>query len=115
MPDNLTKKQRSYNMSRIKSSKTKPELNFKKKFREFSYQPKVFGKPDFIDYKKKIVIFIDGCFWHKCQKHFKKPKSNIAYWKPKIKRNVLRDKEINFAYKNSGWKVKRVWEHSLKS
>jgi len=90
-------------MSRIKSSKTKPELNFKKKFKEFTYQPKVFGKPDFIDYKKKIAIFIDGCFWHKCPKHFKKPQSNKEYWKPKIER------------KNSGWKVKRIWEHNLKS
>ena len=118
MTDVLTKKQRSYNMSRIRSSRTKPELKIKDvlKTLKFSYQPKnVYGRPDFAHTKKKIVVFIDGCFWHKCPKHFKKPKSNKAYWKPKIEKNVLRDKEINFAYKNSGWKVKRIWEHNLKS
>ena len=113
--DNLTKNQRSYNMSRIRSSKTKPELNFKKKFNEFSYQSKAFGKPDFINYKKKIVVFIDGCFWHGCPEHFRKSKSNIKYWKNKIKKNILRDREINFAYKNSGWKIIRIWEHKLKN
>ncbi|MBU0962719.1 MAG: very short patch repair endonuclease [Nanoarchaeota archaeon] len=115
MVDNLSKKQRSYCMSKIKNKYTNPELIFKKKYKNFIYHPKnIFGNPDFIDYKKKTVVFIDGCFWHKCPIHFKYPKSNRKYWIPKLKRNALRDKEIDIVYKNSGWKVRRIWEHKLK-
>lgn len=113
MADNLTTKQRSFCMSRIRSRGTKPELLLKKKLQDFIYQPKVFGSPDFINYKKKEVVFIDGCFWHKCPKHYVQPKTNRKYWLPKLKKNVLRDNEINLAYKNAGWKVVRMWEHEL--
>lgn len=101
-------------MSRIRSVETRPELLLKKRLKEFVYQPKVFGSPDFINYAKKEVIFIDGCFWHKCPIHYREPKSNKEYWLPKLDRNVLRDKEITLAYESSGWKVKRIWEHELK-
>ncbi len=101
-------------MARIKRSHTKPELKLKKKLKGYSYQPKAFGNPDFINYKKKEVIFIDGCFWHKCPVHYKQPKSNKRYWLPKLARNVIRDKEITKAYNNAGWKVARIWEHDLR-
>ena len=114
MTDNLTKSQRSYCMSRIRSSKTFPEAVIKKKFHGFKYQPKLFGKPDFADSKNKVAIFVDGCFWHKCPKHFKRPKSNKDYWKEKIKRNIIRDKKVNLEYKNKGWKIIRIWEHELR-
>lgn len=115
MADNLTKKQRSFCMSNIRRSNTKPELILKKKLKGFIYQPRVFGYPDFINYKRRIVIFVDGCFWHKCPKHFRDPKSNKKYWNLKLEKNRLRDQEINIAYKNSGWKIKRIWEHNLTS
>jgi DNA mismatch endonuclease (patch repair protein) len=110
--DKFTKNQRSYCMSRIKSRGTKPELLLKKKLKGFIYQPRVFGSPDFINYKKKEAVFIDGCFWHGCPHHFRAPASNRKYWLPKIKRNMRRDREINLAYKFAGWKVRRIWEHS---
>lgn len=114
MPDNLTKAQRSYCMSRIRSKNTKPELTHKAKTNGLVYQPDVFGKPDFIDYKNKAVIFIDGCFWHKCPKHYIEPKSNKKYWLPKLERNEIRAKEVNLAYGKAGWKVVRIWEHELR-
>jgi len=102
-------------MGRIRSFETKIELEHKRKFPKLKYQPKgFFGNPDFLDRKKKIVFFIDGCFWHKCPLHWNKPKSNKKYWLPKLERNVSRDKEIALAYQNSGWKVIRIWEHELK-
>ena len=101
-------------MSRIRSRNTDPELKHKKKALGFAYQPNAFGKPDFINYKKRIVVFIDGCFWHKCPKHYIVPKSNKKYWLPKLERNDIRGKEVSIAYKNSGWKVARIWEHELK-
>ena len=115
MADNLTKRQRSYAMSMIRRSHTKPELKIKKLLKGFKHNPKkIFGNPDFIDEKNKIVVFVDGCFWHKCLEHYRAPKSNKNYWIPKINKNTLRDKEITLAYKNSGWKVLRIWEHELK-
>ena len=117
MPDSLTKEQRSYCMSRITSRETIPELILKKEMKSqgFTYQPKnALGNPDFIHKGKRIVVFIDGCFWHKCHVHFIEPKSNKSYWLPKLERNCIRDAEVNIAYKNAGWKVLRLWEHELK-
>lgn len=110
----MTKEQRSYCMSKIKSRKTKPELKYQSENIHLEYQPKIFGNPDFIDWKKRAVIFIDGCFWHKCPFHSKIPKSNRGYWLPKLRKNVLRDREVTLAYQKSGWKVIRIWEHDLK-
>ena len=77
MPDVFSKKIRSQIMSKIHSSKTKIELIVKNKLNaDFIYQSKEFGKPDFINYKKQIIIFVDGCFWHSCLLHSKKPKQN---------------------------------------
>ena len=72
------------------------------------------GKPDIAIKKHKLVIFLDSCFWHKCPKHFKQPKSNLEYWIPKIDRNVNRDKEINKFYSEHNWHLMRIWEHEIK-
>lgn len=115
MTDNLTKEQRSYCMSQIKRSHTKPELILKKFLKGFKHNPKgIFGNPDFINWKKKTVVFLDGCFWHMCPIHYKEPKTNKKYWIPKLLKNVIRDKEADIAYKNAGWKVLRIWSHELK-
>lgn len=114
MADIFSKEKRSEIMSKIRSKNTKPELKSKKLFRGFKHNPKgLFGNPDFISLKKRTIVFIDGCFWHKCLLHYKAPKSNKNYWLPKLERNAVRDKEITLAYKNAGWKVVRIWEHEL--
>jgi DNA mismatch endonuclease (patch repair protein) len=103
-------------MSHIKGSRTRPELELKKtmKIQGFSYQPKgVYGNPDFASKKHKIAVFIDGCFWHGCPRHYKKPKSNHDYWKTKITRNKKRDMNVSKELKSMGWKVIRIWEHVI--
>ncbi len=117
MTDTLTKEQRSYNMSRIRSRDTKPELMIKSLMRKlgFAYQPKMYGHPDFASRKLKIVVFIDGCFWHGCPKHFKPVKSNRSYWAKKISNNIKRDRHINKYYKGLKWSVIRIWEHEVKT
>ncbi len=116
MVDNLSKQQRSYIMSRIRSRDTKPELMIKPLMRKlgFAYHPKMYGHPDFADKKTRTVVFIDGCFWHKCPRHFKPPKSNKRYWVQKINNNAKRDKEVNKIFKEKGWTVIRIWEHQIK-
>lgn len=76
---------------------------------------KLIGKPDIVFPRKKIVIFIDGCFWHKCPRCFIKPRTNVKFWKEKIESNVKRDKIVNSELRKMGWKVLRIWEHELKN
>ena len=119
MTDNLTPAQRNKNMRAIKNSHTKMEdqichalwnkgLRFRRNVKNLP------GKPDIAIKKYKVVIVLDSCFWHKCPEHFKKPKSNLEYWEPKIKRNIERDNEINQYYINNHWHILRVWEHDYK-
>jgi len=115
MADWLPKKTRSRIMANIRSKKTKPEIALKKALQGFgfSYQPKMIGSPDFANKKKKIAIFVHGCFWHKCPKHYKQPESNKKYWLPKLQKNVERDKRNEKMLKSKGYKVIKIWEHDI--
>jgi DNA mismatch endonuclease (patch repair protein) len=76
-------------------------------------QQPLYGKPDFIFRKERLAVFVDGCFWHGCPKHGRRPGSNSAYWVPKLARNQKRDAEVNRVLRKQGWKVFRLWEHEL--
>jgi DNA mismatch endonuclease (patch repair protein) len=71
------------------------------------------GKPDIVFPSKKVVVFLDSCFWHGCKKHLRMPKSNKSYWTAKIRRNVERDKYVTSKLKKDGWAVVRLWEHEI--
>jgi DNA mismatch endonuclease (patch repair protein) len=119
MPDVLTQEQRKYNMSRIKGKNTGPEVKFRKLLysngiRGYRIHHNLLGKPDIVFIKKKIVIFIDGCFWHKCPICFQEPETRKEFWMKKIQSNIDRDKKVNELLKNDGWKVIRIWEHEIK-
>lgn len=72
------------------------------------------GKPDFIFMKKRIAIFVDGCFWHGCRACRNMPRSNRSFWANKIEKNKRRDRKISAQLKKEGWLVLRFWEHDLK-
>lgn len=115
----LTTEQRSYCMSRITSKNTKPELMFRKAvwgqgIRGYRLHAKLPGKPDLFFPKKRVAIFIDGCFWHHCPDCFVRPKSNNDYWDKKIERNTNRDVEVNKSLQNDSITVVRLWEHEVK-
>jgi DNA mismatch endonuclease (patch repair protein) len=61
--------------------------------------------------RTKVVVFIDGCFWHGCPQHYVEPKSNADYWPAKIARNRERDEETTARLQADGWTVLRFWEH----
>ena len=102
-------------MSKIKHRDTKSELRIKDEMERegFEYQSDLPGKPDFINFRKKTAAFVGGCFWHSCPKCFVRPSTRTDFWMNKIKRNAIRDAEINKAYEIAGWKVIRIWEHEL--
>jgi DNA mismatch endonuclease (patch repair protein) len=70
------------------------------------------ARPDLVFTRRKLVVFVDGCFWHGCPVHGRAPKSNQAYWVPKLERNARRDRLIDELLAASGWEVLRVWEHT---
>lgn len=102
-------------MSKIHSNNTSPELILKRAIRRlgFSYQPKMFGNPDFIHKKKKIVIFVDGDFWHGYNWRILGKTPPKEYWQEKIRKNIARDKRYNKELKKIGFSVLRFWEHDV--
>lgn len=68
-------------------------------------------RPDIIFTKKKLAVFIDGCYWHYCPEHGRLPKHNTAYWRAKFRRNRERDQQDKNALADAGWTVLRIWEH----
>jgi DNA mismatch endonuclease, patch repair protein len=120
MADNRTKEQRSYNMSRIRSRDTKPELVvrrflFANGIRYRLHRKDLLGHPDIVISRQSAVVFIHGCFWHghtNC-KYAKIPKSNKDFWQRKILANRGRDEKITRSLKNAGWSVFVIWECQL--
>ena len=121
--DNLTQEQRQYNMSRIRATDTKPEVLlrkalWKKGLRYRKNYKALPGKPDIVLPRQKIVIFVDGDFWH-ARGHQDNPgeqiTSNQDYWQKKLARNVERDKEVNDELTEAGWLVLRFWESDIKN
>jgi len=74
---------------------------------------KLVGKPDFVFKNQRLAVFVDGCFWHGCPKHGRKPNNNSDYWIAKLRRNKYRDKNVNKELRNIGWRILRLWEHEL--
>ena len=112
---------RSYNMSRIRSKDTKPEMLVRKflfahGFRYSLHNKGLPGKPDIVLRKYKTVIFVHGCFWHGHQncKYYVVPKTKTDWWLEKISGNVKRDNKNKRELITQGWKVISVFECNLK-
>ena len=115
--DIISKEKRSWNMSQIKGSNTKPEIAVRSylhrnglRFR--IHDKKLPGKPDIALKKYNTSIFIDGCFWHRHKgcKYSYTPKSRVKFWRTKFEKNIERDKDVNKLLKELSWNVIRIWE-----
>jgi len=121
MSDVHTKAQRSFNMSRIRSAHTKPEMLVRKFLHAQGYRyrlhdKKLPGKPDMVLPRYKTVILIHGCFWHghnNCR-YYVVPKTRTQWWLNKITANQANDAKAVKALKKDGWKIITVWECNLK-
>lgn len=71
------------------------------------------GNPDFVFARHKIVVFVDGCFWHGCPRCGHIPKTNSAFWRAKIQRNMARDRNNRRKLVKRKFRVTRIWEHQL--
>jgi DNA mismatch endonuclease (patch repair protein) len=119
MPDVFTKAKRSEVMSRIRGRGNKAtEIAFARLLRQngitgWRRHLPILGKPDFTFRSNRLVVFVDGCFWHGCPRHGNKPKGNAAFWRRKFSRNKLRDRLVNRELRQAGWRVVRIWEHDV--
>lgn len=120
--DHLTKKRRSWNMSRIRSKGTAPEVMVRKVLTELGWRyrlhsTKLPGKPDAVISKAGTIVFINGCFWHQHKgcKRQAVPKANKGYWLPKLKRNIQKQEEDIRKLKKADWKVNIIWECETKN
>ena len=68
-------------------------------------------RADLVFRAAKVAVFVNGCFWHGCPKHYSPPKSNKRYWSEKVRRNRERDVETRSLLKRRGWRVLVFWEH----
>ena len=117
MTDHLTPVKRSWNMSRIRSKNTKPELMVRKVLHNSGIRYRLHakdlpGKPDLSNKRRKFAIFVNGCFWHQHKgcKRASIPKSNTEYWIPKLKKNINRLKENLEELDNMGFTTVVIWE-----
>jgi len=119
MPDVFTKKKRSEVMARIRSrGNRETELRMAKLLRKshvsgWRRHTRLLGRPDFSFPKRRLALFIDGCFWHRCPKCSNVPVNNRKFWLTKLTANARRDKLVTLGLRRLGWRVVRVWEHEL--
>ena len=116
MSDVFTKAKRSEVMSRIRSRGNRAtELRLIALMREhgitgWRHNAPLFGKPDFVFRAAKLAVFVDGCFWHGCPRHYRAPTTSGKFWKEKVERNRRRDRDVTRTLRKAGWRVLRVWE-----
>jgi DNA mismatch endonuclease, patch repair protein len=109
---------RSEQMARIQSKNTAPERILRSLLWTRGYRYRVhfktpMGRVDVAFPTRKVVIFIDGCFWHGCPIHYVRPRSRAAFWSNKLKANVERDRRQTVALEAAGWRVVHLWEHEV--
>ncbi len=120
--DRLTPEHRSWNMSRIRSSNTKPERMVRSLLHRMGYRFRLNrkdlpGTPDIVLPRHKAVVLVHGCYWHRhpgCRYAYT-PKSRVEFWQAKFDANVERDKRVEAELVALGWRVFTVWECEVKS
>lgn len=114
-----TSTQISSRMSRQARRDTKPEIELRRRLHRLGYRYRVNhplpGMPrrraDLTFTAKRVVVFVDGCFWHGCPEHGTSPRNNGVWWAEKLRKNVERDRETEAHLHELRWTVVRIWEH----
>ncbi|ORI18942.1 very short patch repair endonuclease [Rhodococcus sp. 1163] len=70
-------------------------------------------RADVVFPRRKVAVYVDGCFWHSCPLHATSPRNNAQWWTDKLAANVVRDRDTDARLDAAGWTVVRVWEHEV--
>jgi len=113
--DQFSKEKRSEIMRAVRTRDTEPEMRLRRALwgggLRYRTRTSIEGaKPDIAFPGKRVVVFVDGCFWHGCPKHFSVPRENASFWSSKIEKNRARDARNNQRLESHGWRVLRFWE-----
>lgn len=109
-------------MAAVRRKNTKPELTIRRLLHADGYRYRVDHRielpggrvrPDIVFTRARIAVFMDGCFWHACPEHGRRPTVNDSYWGPKLTRTVQRDLAATQILAAAGWTVLRFWEHQI--
>jgi DNA mismatch endonuclease (patch repair protein) len=104
-------------MARIRSRDTAPEVLLRRVLRQHglrpTYHPKLPGSPDMGFVRRKVAVFLDGCFWHGCPQHYVAPRTRQLFWRRKLADNVDRDGKADTLLHANGFRVVHVWQHEL--
>src|SRR5688572_19352664 len=106
-------------MRRQRRRDTTLELSIRRRLHALGYRFRVDYRPeapircrgDLVFTRAKVVVFVDGCFWHGCPDHGTTPRNNAAWWTEKLAANIARDLRNTEALVSLGWTVVRIWEH----
>lgn len=106
-------------MSVVRRRDTGPEVALRRVLHARGYRfrvdvrptPHLRGRADIVFPRKRVAVYVDGCFWHACPEHGVLPKSNTAWWREKLSATVDRDRRSDDVLRSEGWTVVRVWEH----
>jgi len=119
--DTVTREQRSEIMRRVRSRDTRPEMMVRRTLHRMGYRFRLHngrlpGRPDLVLTRWKVVVFINGCFWHQhagCPKAAR-PTTNEMFWNRKLDRNLARDQENVSELRKMGWRVLVLWECKIR-
>src|SRR5689334_1387580 len=97
-------------MSRIRGSNTSPERLLRLALWRRGYRYRLHartpvGAPDIVFGRRKVAVFVDGCFWHGCPEHYVRPRTRNAFWDAKLDENFKRDRRQTLALIQAGWRV----------
>ena len=119
MAEPISKAKRSKIMAAVRSKGNKDtELRLmailrRNRISGWRRHPGLPGKPDFVFPAARLAVFVDGCFWHGCRWHCRRPTSNTTFWSGKLAANRQRDRTVNRLLRAKKWLVLRIWEHAL--
>ena len=105
-------------MASIRGKDTGPEIAVRRilwrhGFRYRTHDRTVLGRPDISNKRKRLAVFVDGCFWHGCPKCYQEPETNRDFWRSKVEGNRRRREIVRDGLKRQGFRVIEIWEHEV--
>jgi DNA mismatch endonuclease (patch repair protein) len=117
MVDRIDQAARSRNMSQIRSTDTRAEMAVRRIAHAMGYRFRIYrrdlpGTPDLTFPSRRVVLFVNGCFWHRHPNCVRAamPKTQVEFWEKKFRRTMERDRTVHTVLTGLGWRVAVIWE-----
>lgn len=106
-------------MARVRGKNTRPEIDLRRQLFKIGCRFRIHtrgvpGRPDVVHKGARVAVFVDGCFWHGCPKHYRAPRSHVGFWTKKLAYNVELRSRVLISLEDGGWQVLRFWECDIR-